>query len=101
MILAGVEPSASTNTLLFRMDRARSISEIMIANRSTPAVNIRVWVLPTNTTLDNKYAWAYDISIPANSTLGLLEGNLLPLSLGEEVWIFASAVRVSFNLVGQ
>lgn len=100
MILAALSPPAATDVLLFRMDQARNISDVFVANQTASAVNVRVWAVPFDTVKVDAHAWVYNIAIPANSSLGILEGNTYAFALGEEIWVRSDTANVSFSLIG-
>ena len=100
MILAAVSPAADTATLLFTIDRTRNISEILIVNRTASSINVIVWGLPHDQVREDKYRWASNIAIPANSTLALLETTTFPMALGEKIEVQADATGVNFILIG-
>lgn len=99
MILANVDLAATTQTLLFSVDKLRSIDDIIFTNRTGGAVLIRAWAVPIDVVVANKHAIAWDTSVPANSTVFIFSRSYL-FRLGEQFYVQSDTSSVNVSLIG-
>jgi hypothetical protein len=100
MILASVNVGAATTTLIYSVDRTRSIQQITFCDRGGSDQNTRLWLVPFDTTLDeDAHARMYDRVLPANSTL-LLKQHNITLEYGEAIWAYGSLGSLTVSVDG-
>ena len=99
-VLGQVAPSATTATTLYTVPASTEvvISTITIANRGATAGTYRIAVRPNGATLANEHYVAYDVSIPANTTVALTLG--LTANAADVVTVYASNANMSFGAFG-
>ena len=97
MILGSEDVGAAVNKLIFSVDKTRIIRNVTFADRSGSAQTMRLWIVPRDVILVDKYAWIYDRNLPANSTLLFLLNNLT-LLLGDAIWAYGSGGSLSVNV---
>ena len=96
-ILASVNVTAATDTEIFRVDKTRRIGNIVFCDRSGSDQNLRLWVIPIDQAVEDKYAWIYDQQLPKNSTL-LFPMNSVTLVYGDSIWAYGSGGSLSVNI---
>lgn len=96
-ILNSVDVSAAVNTEAFRVDRTRKIQNITFCSRTSAAQNLRLFVVPKDTTLADKHAWMYDVNLPGNAPL-LFPMNAITLEYGDIIWVYGSEGSLSVNV---
>jgi hypothetical protein len=99
MVLGSVELAAATTTLVFSVDQSRTIQQIVFANDNGVAVNVKLYVVPADTTQADKHIWVPGKQMDANDTVLLLEHNF-SLALGEAIWAYSDTANVSVNVIG-
>ncbi len=97
MILASIDLPATTNTLIFKLDKVRSNLTINFADRGGTDQTLRCWIIPNDVTLANKHAWLYGRPLPANGDFALVLDKIT-LQLGTEIWAYVSVGNVSVNV---
>ena len=97
MILGSQSLTAATNTLVFSVDTTRIIRQITFCDRGGTDQNMRLWIVPIDQSVEDKYAWIYDRQLPANSTL-LFPLNSLSLEYGDSIWAYGSLGSLSVNV---
>lgn len=102
-VLGQVYPVAATVTDLYTVPTSRStVTTLLTAcnqSTSTTPTKVRVKVLPSGGTNDQRTFLAYDVPVGANSTI---EFNWrLTLAAGDKVQVQVDTQNVSFNLFGQ
>jgi hypothetical protein len=98
MIPPPIDLPATTDTLVFRIDRTRKVEQITVANRTAGTINVRLWGVPAQTPKTDAHAWLHDVRVNANSTIQAL-ASPITLILGEEIWARASATGISIGMV--
>ena len=96
-ILASVKVTAATNTEIIRVDKTRKIGYTVVCDRSGSDQNPRLWVIPRDQAVEDKYAWIYDQQLPKNSTL-LFPMNSVTLVYGDSIWAYGSGGSLSVNV---
>ena len=99
MILGSVDLAATTETLVFSVDQARTIQQISFANRNAGHVLLRLWIVPRDTAKADKHIWVPDKNLAAKSVVLLFEHNI-DLEQGEQIWAYSDTANVSVNVVG-
>jgi hypothetical protein len=99
MVLGSVDAAAGVPTLAFSVDRNRIIQQISWCDRSGSAQNLRLWIVPVDTTRADSHAHLWDRQLPASSTL-LTQMHSMELEYGEAIWVQGSVGSLSVNVIG-
>jgi hypothetical protein len=94
------DPAAVTPTLFYTVPELSSttVSSLVVCNRTSSSETFRVSVRKSGDGADDSQYLFYDVPLYGNSTLTAVLG--LTLAEADAVWIYASALGLSFNLFG-
>lgn len=102
-ILGQVNPSATTNTVLYTVPSAKEtvVSSISVANLTATAATFRLILQPaadvSATILDKQY-FGKDITVGASDTTIITVG--ITLATGDVIKVYASTATISFQAFG-
>ena len=99
-VLGQADPAATTTTTLYTVPdlNQTTCSSLVMCNRTSGALTVRVSIHVNNAGANNKQFIYYDKSIPANDTVSAVLG--LTLGQNDVVKVYASGTGMSFNLFG-
>lgn len=99
-VLGQSAPSATTDTTLYTAPAATEavISTLVVCNRGASSATYRIAVRPDGATLANSHYVAYDVSIAANSLVGLTLG--MTVNAADVVTVRASTADLTFTAFG-
>lgn len=99
-VLGQSAPSATTDTTLYTVPSATEtiISTISVCNRGTSSGTFRIAVRPNGATLANSQYVAYDVSLAANSLIGLTLG--ITVDATDIITVRASTADFTFSAFG-
>lgn len=99
-ILGQVNPSATTETLLYSPSGASAVvSTITICNQTASAATYRIAVRPSaDATTAAKHWIVYGATVAASDTTALTLG--ISLASGDSMRVFASTANLSFSVFG-
>lgn len=99
-VLGQVAPDPNTYFTLYTVpaNKKTVISTIVCCNRATSGGSIRVAVCPGGATIANMHLIAYDILVPANSSLMFTIG--ITVQAADVIWVYASSGQFSFSAFG-
>jgi hypothetical protein len=101
MILGTVELDGVMPKTLFSVDQTRIIEQVTFVNRNPGVgVGIRMWVVPRDVERTDTHAWLYDMSLPAQSTIPILEKDLT-MRYGEKIVVESDTANVNAIVVGR
>lgn len=99
-VLGQSAPSSNTDTTLYTVPAATEtiISTISVCNRGTSSGTFRIAVRPDGATLANSQYVAYDVSLAANSLIGLTLG--ITVNATDVITVRASTADFTFSAFG-
>ena len=99
-VLGQSAPSATTDTTLYTVPAATEtvVSTIAICNRGSSAGTFRVAVRPDGASIANSHYVAYDVSLAANSIIGLTLG--ITVNAADVITVRASTADFTFSAFG-
>ena len=98
-VLASVELSAATATLVLRLDANRQVQQIVATNDNDSDATIQLWIVPRDTIRADKHKWVPSTLLPENEFVLMLEG---PITLGpqDQIWAESDLTNVNINVTG-
>lgn len=99
-VLGQSAPSATTDTTLYTVPSATEavISTISVCNRGSSSGTFRVAVRPNGASIANSHYVAYDVSLAANSVIGLTLG--ITVDATDVITVRASTGDFTFSAFG-
>lgn len=99
-VLGQSAPSSNTDTTLYTVPAATEtiISTISVCNRGTSSGTFRIAVRPNGATLANSQYVAFDVSLAANSLIGLTLG--ITVDATDIITVRASTADFTFSAFG-
>ena len=99
-VLGQVNPSATTDTILYTVGAGKSavVSTIAVCNQAATSATFRIAIRPAGATLEAKHYIAYDSTVAANDSTMLTIG--VTLAATDVITVYASSATISFNAFG-
>lgn len=99
-VLGQSAPSATTDTTLYTVPSATEtvISTISVCNRGSSSGTFRIAVRPNGATIANSHYVAFDVSLAANSVIGLTLG--ITADAADVITVRASTADFTFSAFG-